>query len=289
MSEPPAPPKRRGRKPSGLALSGAERQRRYMERLRAQAPSSVVTDANRIAALERELVAARSLIERQKALISELHRDLTAADVKFERHERAAKSEAKRLTRERDEAREELRAYWEKVNQRASDAKSSCPEGLPEHTLLEAQQHIEQQTAIIATLHVQLSEADQKLARHEQAAKRDAKRLTKERDAALAELAAEQARHRVSDAPTPNPALEAEFQEWLRRGRPEDLRALDKGDAVTGTAPDRSERDRRLLELHQAGVSNREIARRLGIAESTVRSRFKELAGRSDATPTRRG
>lgn len=45
------------------------------------------------------------MIERQKALINALHRDLTTANVKCQRTERTATLQANRLTRERDEAR----------------------------------------------------------------------------------------------------------------------------------------------------------------------------------------
>lgn len=41
-----------------------------------------------------------------------------------------------------------------------------------------------------------------------------------------------------------------------------------------------SDRDRRILELHQAGVSNREIGRRLDISESTIRYRLSRMAQR---------
>ncbi|NEV64123.1 hypothetical protein [Thiorhodococcus minor] len=65
-------PKKRGRKSTGKALTGAERQRRYMERLKAGANG--VTDANRVEALERELAEAKALIdrlEREKAVLLE--------------------------------------------------------------------------------------------------------------------------------------------------------------------------------------------------------------------------
>lgn len=39
-----------------------------------------------------------------------------------------------------------------------------------------------------------------------------------------------------------------------------------------------SDRDRRIREFHQAGVSNREIGRRLDISESTIRYRLSKMA-----------
>ena len=40
----------------------------------------------------------------------------------------------------------------------------------------------------------------------------------------------------------------------------------------------RAERDRRILELHRQGVSGREIARRVGCGETTVRKILKQVA-----------
>ncbi|EIC19507.1 hypothetical protein [Thiorhodovibrio frisius] len=91
----PETSKRRGPKPTGQALSGAERQRRYMQRLKGKA----VTDRVSAPAVSDELPAARARIAELETLVANLRTS-----------ERASKIEANRLTRERDEARAELAA-----------------------------------------------------------------------------------------------------------------------------------------------------------------------------------
>ncbi|NEV61532.1 hypothetical protein [Thiorhodococcus minor] len=81
-------PKTRGRKPTGNALTGAERQRRYMERLKAGVNVvNVVTDANRAETLERELAQAKRTIAQlqqqlgaREHLIEQMTRDQRLAD-----------------------------------------------------------------------------------------------------------------------------------------------------------------------------------------------------------------
>lgn len=69
-------------------------------------------------------------------------------------------------------------------------------------------------------------------------------------------------------------------------GAPESAYQTEAGN-VSRTAPQSydgvsdarqvSDCDRRVLELHQSGIAKREIARRLGMAESTVRSILQRL------------
>lgn len=70
-------PKRRGRQPTGTALSNAERQRRYIDRLKAQIPNSV-TDAEQVAALTL-------VVESQKGEIALLEAQLKAVSDELSR------------------------------------------------------------------------------------------------------------------------------------------------------------------------------------------------------------
>lgn len=63
--------KRRGPKPTGQALSGAERQRRYMERLKGK----TVTDRVSAPAVSDELPAARARIAELETLVATLERE----------------------------------------------------------------------------------------------------------------------------------------------------------------------------------------------------------------------
>ncbi|HRY15426.1 MAG: helix-turn-helix domain-containing protein [Candidatus Competibacteraceae bacterium] len=62
--------------------------------------------------------------------------------------------------------------------------------------------------------------------------------------------------------------------------------STDTEESTAGTPPSvsvekeatRAERDRRILELHRQGVSGREIARRVGCGETTVRKILKQAS-----------
>jgi predicted transcriptional regulator len=58
----PAPAKKRGPKPTGTAMTSAERQRRYIDRVKQSANS--VSDADKLAALAREVESAKGELRR---------------------------------------------------------------------------------------------------------------------------------------------------------------------------------------------------------------------------------
>lgn len=99
-------PKKRGRKPTGQAMTSAERQRAYRERQRQRlAEIQAQGDCRQCAELRAELEATRAMLERHKALLSEQDRQLIDFDNQLRLHKRASKIEANRLKRELDEAR----------------------------------------------------------------------------------------------------------------------------------------------------------------------------------------
>ncbi|WP_094300811.1 hypothetical protein [Imhoffiella purpurea] len=115
-------PRKRGRKPTGNAMTGAERQRRYLERLKAG--TNPVTDAkpdnavsDRIEALERELSEAREttkglLRERAESerTIRALRARVSSLDTKLRQVLEERVREGERFIQERDEARAALKA-----------------------------------------------------------------------------------------------------------------------------------------------------------------------------------
>ena len=73
-------------------------------------------------------------------------------------------------------------------------------------------------------------------------------------------------------AATATPASESTDTEESTAGTPPSV-SVEKEAPAT-----RAERDRRILELHRQGVSGREIARRVGCGETTVRKILKQVA-----------
>ncbi|EXJ14873.1 transcriptional regulator [Imhoffiella purpurea] len=123
MTDPAAQtPRKRGRKPTGNAMTGAERQRRYLERLKAGA--NIVTDtkpdnavSDRINVLERELAAAQQTIKAQlreraehERTIRDLRARVSSLDTKLRQVLEERVREGERLIQERDEARAALKA-----------------------------------------------------------------------------------------------------------------------------------------------------------------------------------
>lgn len=101
--------RRRGPAPTGKALSNAERQRRYIARLKAKAaPENPVTDE--LAAAQARIAELERLVANLKALTSEQTGQLVEMDNKLRKAEWHNKREVNRLIRERDEAKAELAA-----------------------------------------------------------------------------------------------------------------------------------------------------------------------------------
>lgn len=106
-------PKRRGRQPSGKAMTAAERQRRYIERLKAKADIPV-TDANQVEALARE-------VETKTAIIGTLNHQLETASRQLATQAAAAKREHRALTSDRNALEARLKAVTDELAQAQED------------------------------------------------------------------------------------------------------------------------------------------------------------------------
>lgn len=102
---------KRGRKPTGKALTNAERQRRYIERLKAKAeiPAS--------GGKQPELKDARLQIETQRAIIGTLENQRDAATQKAATQAESHRRELSAITKDRDALEARLKAVSDELEQ----------------------------------------------------------------------------------------------------------------------------------------------------------------------------